>query len=1098
MFFRRLIIAFVTVQLLLTASFAQDIRQFTVNYKQKEYGDSLNRQNWSVTQDKFGKIYFGNAYHVLTFDGINWSSIRTSVSGGYVLAMLNDSNRVYVGSSGNFGYIAADKYGFQKYISLSDSLDEKDQYFGDVWRIYKYRDAILFFSSETIFLYQDNKITTIYPKTSFHLVFVVNNNLYVRQDNIGLMKLVNGKFELLPNGEIFENYGVFGIFPVKDEKYYLIVTQELGLFKYYPDKADNAIKAIETSDYDILVKAQIIDGILLHDGNIALSTIRKGVIVINTAGEVVQLIDQNSGLQGNDVKCVFQDTKNNLWLAMNNGVSRVNYSSPISYYDQSSGIIGQINSISKISNRLIVGTSDGLFIQNKETTGKLYNYFIRVEGFNKNITALIGFDQSVVIGTNSGLYEYKFDLGIKRISDKYVSTLYYSEKQNLLYSVGNRIFCIYKKTPNWTLTKFDDKLQLTNVMQLTEKVGNNNQTELWLGSLNQGCVRIIVDKNLNINYQYLEGEKNGLENAWIKPFQYKNDVLFGTEKGLMQFIEDSDTASFQGYFKYSSLLNKDSVAISYISEAKQQAWICVDGMVNDFKNNKLDDYFYKSLPLSNINVLFYDKKNDLYVGADNGLAMIDLNKKENINYRIKPGIVLNRISCTNDSVLFYGGKQNVDIYPVIEYKNNDLVFRFASLNNENGQKAKYSYILEGYSKRWSKWTNETETIYENITKGKYIFKVKAKDIYGNESDIKSFSFEILAPWYRTWWMIIVYILFLGLIIRLIIKRSTIHLQKKNEELERIVQKRTVKIREQKERIEKIHKDITDSINYASHIQNAILPPVELFENNFSDYFILFKPRDVVSGDFYWARKISRFEGSDKDNCNDNIADNETDNELMIFVAADCTGHGVPGAFVSMLGISFFNEITQNDLLWNSDKKAALLLNMLRDKVKSVFQQKGSSSVRKDGMDLALCVIDIKTKVLQYAGANNPLCIVRNKSLPLIENSVAKTALKGDYIITQIKPDSMPIGNYNRENSFTNFEIQLESNDKLYMFSDGFPDQFGGKSNKKFKIKNFRNLLLDIHQKPMAEQKEILNETLINWMGTENEQIDDILVMGVEV
>ena len=257
----------------------------------------------------------------------------------------------------------------------------------------------------------------------------------------------------------------------------------------------------------------------------------------------------------------------------------------------------------------------------------------------------------------------------------------------------------------------------------------------------------------------------------------------------------------------------------------------------------------------------------------------------------------------------------------------------------------------------------------------------------------------------------------------------------------------------------------------------MLPSAKIIEEILPDYFIMFKPRDVVSGDFYWTKKI---------------------NQYLIIVAADCTGHGVPGAFLSMLGVSFLNEIAQNNLIWNSDKKASQFLELLRDKIKIALHQKGDITDRKDGMDLALCIIDTDTKKLQYAGANNPLCIIRNKSLSDIEIKNVKTDENDNFRITQIKPDAMPIGIYRREQAFTNYQIQIETNDCIYLFSDGFIDQIGTEKGKKFMIRNFRKLLLNIHHKPMAEQKQILEDTLKNWMGETHVQVDDILVIGVKI
>ncbi len=258
---------------------------------------------------------------------------------------------------------------------------------------------------------------------------------------------------------------------------------------------------------------------------------------------------------------------------------------------------------------------------------------------------------------------------------------------------------------------------------------------------------------------------------------------------------------------------------------------------------------------------------------------------------------------------------------------------------------------------------------------------------------------------------------------------------------------------QKEKIEISHKHIKDSINYAKKIQDAILPSLDLFENNLSDYFIFFKPRDVVSGDFYWAKKI---------------------NEHFIFVAADCTGHGVPGAFVSMLGISFLNEIVARKGLYQAGK----ILDILREEIKKSLKQ-NSESKRQEGMDIAFCSLNTKTNVLQFAGANNPLYLFRNNEM------------------IEYKGNKQPIGIYRKEKSFTNYEIQLEKEDKIYIFSDGFIDQFGGKKNKKFMKKNFKKLLSEIQNENMNKQKQIINNTFENWKGN-YKQIDDVLVMGVKI
>ncbi len=250
------------------------------------------------------------------------------------------------------------------------------------------------------------------------------------------------------------------------------------------------------------------------------------------------------------------------------------------------------------------------------------------------------------------------------------------------------------------------------------------------------------------------------------------------------------------------------------------------------------------------------------------------------------------------------------------------------------------------------------------------------------------------------------------------------------------------------------KRIAESLRYAQVIQKAVFPPKKLIEKVFPNHFILLLPKDILSGDFYWLYT--------KDN-------------KIYFAVADCTGHGVPGALMSVIGISFLNELVAR----STNLKANRILNQLREKVMKALGQTGANDVSEDGMDIALCVIDPKTNTLQYSGANNPLYIIRN----------------GDLIC--FNPDHMPVGiHYAEEKSFTNHEIVLEEGDCIYLFSDGYVDQLGGPNNKKFKCSNLKNLLLKIWNLPMAEQKNILKSTHADWKGS-LKQIDDILVMGVK-
>jgi serine phosphatase RsbU (regulator of sigma subunit) len=268
--------------------------------------------------------------------------------------------------------------------------------------------------------------------------------------------------------------------------------------------------------------------------------------------------------------------------------------------------------------------------------------------------------------------------------------------------------------------------------------------------------------------------------------------------------------------------------------------------------------------------------------------------------------------------------------------------------------------------------------------------------------------------------------------------------------------------DQRDKIQYQNKQITDSIQYASRIQNALLPLSDEV-SGFMQHFVLFKPRDIVSGDFYWIRKVKK-----------------DTRDLQIIIAADCTGHGVPGAFVSMLGISFLNEI----ILGNDVTDADEILNILRERIKKSLHQTSEFGSSKDGMDIALCIIDSQTMNAEFAGAHNPMLITRT-------NFETKNVE-----IVQLDADRQPVGIYMREKPFTKQNVQLFKNDSIYMFSDGFVDQFGGGNNSKFKSARFKELIKEIHFQTPEQQREALNAAFENWKG-QLEQIDDVLVLGLK-
>ncbi len=283
-----------------------------------------------------------------------------------------------------------------------------------------------------------------------------------------------------------------------------------------------------------------------------------------------------------------------------------------------------------------------------------------------------------------------------------------------------------------------------------------------------------------------------------------------------------------------------------------------------------------------------------------------------------------------------------------------------------------------------------------------------------------------------------------------VKQRTVEIEQQKEEIEAI----NASLMEQKTLMEKRNQDVTSSINYARRIQDAVLPDLRSFKRSVPNCFVLYMPRDIVSGDFYWFAQKG--------------------NEIIL-AAADCTGHGVPGAFMSILGDSYLNQIVNLQGITKADS----ILSRLHGQIRRALRQ--SSTENKDGMDISICVIDLEHNHVTFAGAKRPLLYIQNET------------------IFEIKGDKHSVGGFHTdaENSYTAHQINFDTPTAFYIFSDGYVDQFGGQYNRKFMTKNFKNLLLEIHKEPMVKQRQLLAQKFEDWKG-HNKQIDDVIVVGFQI
>ena len=396
----------------------------------------------------------------------------------------------------------------------------------------------------------------------------------------------------------------------------------------------------------------------------------------------------------------------------------------------------------------------------------------------------------------------------------------------------------------------------------------------------------------------------------------------------------------------------------------------------------------------------------------------------------------------------------------IQLKQNEIEQKQSTLTRQEAEIEDKKRIIEDQLAQSAKQREILEVQLQKIEESEALIDKQLQKISQQDEQIVLQVEQIEKQKIITYAMIIALVLMLGIIYFVYInyrnkKRANIALQEKNTQItsqkEEIRKQRDI-AESQRDQIAYQKKHITDSIEYAKRIQTAILPSLELFSDKIK-HFVLYKPRDIVSGDFYWVNEIDK---------------------KQIIIAADCTGHGVPGAFMSMLGISLLNEIVTAKKILEPDQ----ILDELRQQIILSLQQKGTNHV-KDGMDMTVCNLDIDSGKLKFAGANNPLYLVRDSELKVY------------------KPDRMPVSVHDRMEPFTINEINLQKNDRIYMFSDGYVDQFGGPKQKKFLSKNFKNLILETKNMSMYEQGAKLNEVFEEWRK-DIEQVDDVVVIGIEV
>jgi ligand-binding sensor domain-containing protein/serine phosphatase RsbU (regulator of sigma subunit) len=874
-----------------------------------------------------------------------------------------------------------------------------------------------------------------------------------------------------------------------------------------------------------------------------------------------EFMPQNSQglLSDRHVNCLFLDADNLLWIGTQNGLNRfdpVDYDFE-SYFPGSGENVQPANEIYSIDKSpeggLIVATAAGMFSFNK--TGEV---FTKINESNEYKITSVVVDSFGTIwgGTSRGIIKIRESrLSIRNFTSRgngmvlmdnqvskvaagtggsvfigYPNNQYeiadFVNQTRKSYSTldGSRVisFCPFRDKEHIVLTEHE--LEIVNATQTErtsfrgkypfvkkELIENNSLTcilydgsnNLWLGT-SAGLELIRFDSASHIMIRTLRKGSESLEigHVYDMAADAGQNLWLGTANGLLMY--NPKLRTFYKYTPYDkTLLNTEHKEVyTLMAESGKILWIGTSRGAYRFDiptrefTAVISDPVFLGTP---VRAIAMDKTNKVWIGSTMGLYLIIDKTGSPQFFDQREGLIntgYTTVCSGNDGMVYLGGREGLSVIDphhiglvsasarveitrlhfiesepqnekvivhisdttVLPWARKPIRIDFASMNLSRPEFSKYRYRIgkTGRDAPWHPLGSQNFVILDHLSPGKYTFSVSGDNaaVYGNQK-VTSLVIVIEVPKWRSNIALAVYalagIMLIVFALRGIIRRF-FNLSRENQEREMFARQIVL----QKEELSLKNKSITDSINYARRIQTAMLPPYRLFKSIFPSSFVLYMPKDIVSGDFYWINKL---------------------NDKIFVAAVDCTGHGVPGAFMSIIGFELFRKITNIEGL----SRPSDILNRLNEDFHVIFKDV-DNVVLRDGMDVAFCSIDKKNMILEYAGAFNPLYLIRDNK------------------INEIKGDRFAIGldetNF-KDQTFKNHLIPIQSDDIVYIFSDGFADQFGGPDGKKYKYRRFRHLLLNLHQLPMQKQHEILENNVMEWRG-EQEQVDDILVIGIKI
>ncbi len=926
--------------------------------------------------------------------------------------------------------------------------------------------------------------------------WIIGDNGVYREDQSGIIRSMNSKFPELPEivYDIAEDpegghlllatiSGVYMISGVNEsvsrlsdmDSYSLLIDNNDSLW-ISTDKGllITHVKDFEEDRYNARVRnlnerlqfpVDIISDITTSRfGSVWLVADSKIIQVISTEEKPI-VYEEAIGIKNNKILSFLIDQEDNIWIGFSGGLHRLTNRRGLRNFFP--GVINSnINSAFEDSeNRLWIASDNGIFYFQND---RLVNFTSKFRRGNTKFAGTLLPNNNIILANNEGLYEVSknnleiiHQIHFSQVSHS-IDNIFVSSRGEIFLLTGINGVIYY--FPSFYSQPVQLKNRYTaNIFQLIELDGR------IIGGNSNGFVTFTGSE--------FQLEQETESNIWSL-CRDGDDVWVGTDIGIGKITAGRfDSLEFFGLGRemvIKTILPAKNRNYLWVGTNKGFSYFNIERLEFELTINTKDGLSGDEITSGG---LFLDRNDLLWVGTYHGISNFNIRAKSAQNYA--PPCYIENIFLNGDRIPVENGRS-------FSHKENSFIFEVCALSYSDETSVEYEYYLRGMGHKFTSYHRGSEyrAYYSNLPPGGYEFIYKAKGKNNVWGYAEKYEFSIRQAWFNTWifritlFLFILVLAYLFYIVRInAIKaqkeRLVVQVKERTQELELAnteIEAQRDEIEAQRDEVEAQRDDlkrqrdlvisqkneIVESISYAQRIQEAMLPPEPYINELLDDVFILFKPRDIVSGDFYWIKQIDQY---------------------IIIVAADCTGHGVPGAFMSMLGISYLNEIAQRREI----TKPSQVLDELRYRIMRTLRQHGKPDESKDGIDMAICVLEKRKRILQYSGAYNPLYLIQD------ENGVTR--------LNEIKANKMPVGYYQgRAKPFTNHEIQLEIGDAFYIFSDGFIDQKGGKDSRKFMSRNFKNLLVKMHDQPMYEQKRILEKTLEDWMDGHS-QMDDILIIG---